>query len=214
LIFNLDLGQKKILNEQTILTKATMALSAAAAEVEGGTGKTPSGDIVAALDDVMSVAQNVTLFGKVTKPYENKANDKDPRNRTFFTMPIRYEFKDKDTRLEAETILRDTCKIDCATPYPVILRACIKQTIDHFRSAYPNDYIKVSVDTQSVTLKVSRKVKGDGWYDHNEPIKLPPQVLDTKARFVPKNFILDDLPVLRRTSRHSHSSGGGDMEAY
>jgi hypothetical protein len=181
LIFNLNLGTKKILNEKTILSNATLALSAAAAAVEGNKEKNPSRDTVGVLDDVISVVQNVTLFGKVTKPYENRANEQDPKNRSFFTMPIRYEFKDKDTKLEAETILRDTCKVDCATPYPTILRSCIKQTVDHFRRSYPNDFIKVAVDTQSLSLKVSRKVKGEGWYEHNSPIPLPEAVLDIRA---------------------------------
>jgi hypothetical protein len=174
LVFNLDLGSKKILNEKTILSQATLALSAAAAAVEGNAGKVPTNESVAALDDIMSVTQNVILYGKVTKPYENKANPADERNKTFFTMPIRYEFKDMQTKIEAETILRDTCKVDCATPYPIILRQCIREVIDHFRNDYPDDYIKVTVDSNNMSLRVSRKVKGDGWYTHKEPIPLPP----------------------------------------
>jgi hypothetical protein len=203
LIFNLNLGSKKTLNEKSILSQATLALSAAAAEVEGNKGRNPTREAVVALDDVMSVTQNVTLYGKVTRPYENKTNPQDPNNKTFFTMPIRYEFKDKDTRIEAETILRDTCNVDCATPYPVILRSCIKQVIDHFRKTYPNDYIKVQVDTNNLTLKVARKVKGSGWFDHKDPIKLPNQVLDIRARFVPKDFVLTNLPDFDSLSQSS-----------
>jgi hypothetical protein len=205
LIFNLNLGAKKTLNEKTILSQATLALSSAAAAVEGNANQKPSREVVATLDDVMSVTQNVILYGKVTKPYENKANPEDEKNRSFFTMPIRYEFKDKETRVEVETILRDTCKVECATPYPLILRQCIRQVIDHFRKDYPNDYIKVMVDSQNLALKVSRKVKGDGWYTHKEPIPLPPQVLDIRARFVPKDFKLVNLPTRRRSSRGSES---------
>jgi hypothetical protein len=194
LIFNLNLGSKKILNEKTILSNATLALSAAAAEVEGREGRGPSKESVCALDDVMSVTQNVVLYGKVTRPFENKSNPQDPKNKTFFTMPVRYEFKDKETRLEAETILRDTCKIDCTTPYPANLRSCIRQTIDHFRRDYPEDYIKVAVDTQDLTLRVSRKVKGDGWYNHKEPIPIPELALDVRARFPHKDLVMRDLP--------------------
>jgi hypothetical protein len=203
LIFNLDLGQKKILNEKTILTNATLALSAAAAAVEGKNSKTPSRESVVALDDVMSVTQNVVLYGKVTRPYENKSNSQDPKNKTFFTMPVRYEFKDKETRLEAETILRDTCKIDCTTPYPANLRSCIRQVVDHFRKDYPEDYIKVSVDTENLTLKVSRKVKGDGWYNNKEPIPIPERALDIRARFAHPDLVMKNLP--RRSSRSSGS---------
>jgi hypothetical protein len=183
------------LNEKTILTNATLALSAAAAEVEGNVGQPPSKDAVAALDDVMSVIENVTLFGKSTKAYENKLNPQDPKNRTFFTMPIRYEFRNRDIKAEAESILRDTCKIDCTTPYPTILRHCIRQVIDHMRKEFPGDYIRVTVDSDNMALKVARKKKGDGWYTLDDDIKLPNEVLDIHARKVPDGFVLNNLPV-------------------
>jgi hypothetical protein len=198
LIFNLNLGTKKTLNEKVILSQATVALSAAAATVEGNQGKPPSKEAIAALDDVMSVTKEVTLFGKVTKPYENKANPQDPRNKTFFTLPVRYEFKDRETRVEAETILRDTCKIDCTTPYPTILRHCIKEVIRHFRSEYLDDYIRVTVDAAKMSLKVCRRVKGDGWYVHDDLIRLPEQVLDIHARYVPEDLVMPELPVRSR----------------
>jgi hypothetical protein len=216
IVFNLNLGSKKTLNEKTILSQATLALSAAAATVEGSNSKVPSGDVVATLDDVMSVTQNVTLLGKVTKPYENRANPQDPKNKTFFTMPIKYEFKDKETRVEVETILRDTCKIDCTTPYPANLRSCMKQVVDHFRADYPEDYIKVAVDTQNLTLRVSRRVKGDGWYNHKEPIPLPELALDIRSRFAPKELVMKNLPTRRSSRSRSRSSqasrGEQDME--
>jgi hypothetical protein len=201
LVFNLNLGSTKTLNQKAILTKATRALTEAAAEVEGNKGKPPSKEAVAALDDVISVIEDVTLFGKVTKPYENKKNSTDPRNRTFFTMPIRYEFKDKDTRVEAETILRDTCKVDCTTPYPTILRHCIRQVIEHVRNDFPKDYVKVTVDAKNVSLRLSRKGH-DGWYTYDDPIELPREVLDIHSRTVPANLMVRNLPNRRvSTSR-------------
>jgi hypothetical protein len=197
LVFNLNLGNHKTLNETTILKRATLALSAAAAKVEGNPGKPPSKDAVAALDDVMSVTENVTLFGKVTKPYVNWKNDKDPLNRTFFTIPVRYEFKDKDTKAEAETILRETCKVDCTTPYPFRLRHCIKQAVDHLRKDYPQDYIRVTVDTDKVALKISRKNKVEGWFHWDEPVLLPEEVLDIHARDAPDSMIVRNLPCKR-----------------
>jgi hypothetical protein len=194
LVFNLNLGNTKTLNATTILKRATLALSDAAAKVEGNPGKPPSKDAVAALDDVMSVTENVTLYGKVTKPYVNWKNDKDPANRTFFTIPVRYEFKDKDTKAEAETILRETCKVECTTPYPVRIRHCIKQAIDHLRKDYPEDYIRVNVDMDRVALKISRKNKVNGWFHWDEPVKLPEEVLDIYSRIIPDHMIVRNLP--------------------
>jgi hypothetical protein len=200
LIFNLDLGRHKTLNENTILTKATVALSEAAAAVEGNKGKPPSKEAVAALDDVFSVTENVTLYGRVTKPYVNKANDADPRNKTFFTLPVQYEFRDKDTKFEAERVLKDTCNVDCTTPYPTILRHCINEVISHMRKEYPNEFIKVTVDTTELALKVTRKSKSKGVFKLDDPIKLPLEVLDIKARSVPEGFTLRNLPVRKKSN--------------
>jgi hypothetical protein len=205
LVFNLNLGNRKTLNERTILTKATLALSEAAAEVEGNKGKPPSREAVSALDDVMSVIENVTLFGKVTKPYVNPRNPADPKNRTFFTLPVRYDFKDRNTRWEAETILRDTCKAECSTPYPTILRHCIRQVVNHVRKDFPRDFIKVTVDSENVALNVSRR-GDDGWYTYNDPIPLPREVLDVHARYVPDNLVLRNLPERRIPATDQHDT--------
>jgi hypothetical protein len=211
LVFNLNLGNQKTLNEKAIVTKATLALSEAAAEVAGSKGKPPSKETVEILDDVMSVATNVTLYGKVTKPYENARNNKDPRNRTFFTMPVRYDFRDRDTRIEAETILRETCKVECTTPYPIILRHCIKQVIQHVRAEFPKDYVKVTVDAENMALKISRR-SSDGWYTFDDPIYLPKEVLDINARWVPDGVVVKDLPDIRRVSDRDMSEMDADPD--
>ena len=107
LIFNLGMGNVKLLNEKSILSKATLALTEAAAKVEGKASNRPSQDTLDALDDVLSIAKDVKIFGKATKPFRNVRDKNDPRNCTFFTVPIRYKFKDKDSRFEAESVLRD-----------------------------------------------------------------------------------------------------------
>jgi hypothetical protein len=162
------------------------------------------------------VIEDVTLFGKATKPYENKANPRDPKNRTFFTMPVRYEFKNRDTRAEAESVLRELCKVECTTPYPLILRHCIRQVIDHMRKQFPGDYIRVTVDSDNMSLKVSRRKKGDGWYSLDDPIKLPWEVLDVQARVVPEGLRVPNLPVRKQDVEPSgeEEGGGGDMRPW
>jgi hypothetical protein len=66
-----------------------------------------------------------------------------------------------------------------------------------------------------LSLKVSRKVKGEGWYEHNSPIPLPEAVLDIRARFVPKSFKLSGLPELRKPSIPTQpSEEEGGMEEF
>jgi hypothetical protein len=75
---------------------------------------------------------------------EGKEGEKAP---TFCTVPVKYQFKDREQRVFAEKQLREVCKVKCATPYPVVVRECIKQVIDHVRKYYPDDFVKVNVHT-------------------------------------------------------------------
>jgi len=105
LIFNLNLGKVPIMNTNTMLTKATKALTDMAASSDGAsTFSSPSDDTVACIDDVLSMVKNVTIFGKQTKTYRHPS---DKASGSYCTAPIRYEFKDKDTRIRAEMLLRN-----------------------------------------------------------------------------------------------------------
>jgi hypothetical protein len=120
LIFNLDMGRVPIMNTDTISKKATLALTTMAAKIEKGPqATTPSEDTVAVIDDILMCATGMELFGKKTKSYRNS---KDSNSGLFCTLPVKYTFEDKDTRIEAETILREKCGIQCSTPYPMVLR--------------------------------------------------------------------------------------------
>jgi hypothetical protein len=99
------------------------------------------------------------------------------------------EFPDKKGRNQVESVLREYCGITGLIPYPGILRACIKSTVDHFKSVYPDNFIKVSVDHVNLHLKVNYRIK-DGlnkpiWKSGGGAIPLPDIVLDTSARLPP-----------------------------
>ena len=196
LIFNLNMGTQKLLNEKTILAKATLALTAEAAKIEGNPPNKPSQSTVEILDDVLSIAQGVTIFGKSTKPYKSRKKE-DPLNGTFCTVPVRYDFKDKDSRISAEMVLRERCKVECTTPYPVILRHCIRQVIEHIREDYKGEYIRVSVDANKFALKVARR-NGETWYNYDELVKLPEEAYNVSARTVPEGLTIPNLPPRRQ----------------
>jgi hypothetical protein len=202
LIFNLNLGSVPIMNTNTMSTRATMALSELAAKAEKKTGKIPSEDTQAALEDVLSVATGIHFFGRKTKSFQSS---KDPQSGLFCTIPVKYDFKDKDDRIEAESVLRDKCKISCATPYPAILRESIRQVWDAVKVDYPDNFIRVKVDTNDMKLKVSRRplVEKSGkkiWFDVGTT-PIPLEALDVSSRTVPEGFKVRDIP--RKSSRKS-----------
>ena len=193
LVFNLNMGNVKILNKKTILSKATLALTAKAAKLEGNPEHKPSQDTVDALDDVLSIAKRVELYGKSTKPFRNVRMKDDPRNGTFCTVPVKYEFSNKDARIAAESVLRERCKAECTTPYPLIVRHCINKVISHMQPHFQGEFIKVTVDAAKFGMKVSRK-SATGWINYGKLIPFPEEAYNVTARVVPDDLELTDLP--------------------
>jgi hypothetical protein len=196
LIFNLNMGTVPIMNTDSISRKATLALTTMAAKVEKKNTSVPSNDSIALIDDVLSVTTGIKFFGNSTKTYRHP---RDPENGAFCTVPVKYEFKDKDTRFRAEQVLRKVCNVNCTTPYPPILRECIRRTVDKVRQDYPDGFVKVTVDATNLCLKVARKSgKGEGsyWIYGKEDVPLPPEALDVRSKKIPETLVLNLPPSL------------------
>jgi hypothetical protein len=196
LVFNLDMGRVPIMNRDMIQKKATLALTTMAAKPEAGNNTVvPSEDTVAAIDDVLSIVKGMEFFGKKTKSY---SNSRDPNSGLFCTVPVKYEFHDKEDRIAAENLLRDKCGVNCTTPYPTVLRECIKQVVEKVKSDYLASQVKVLVDCNNASLKVSRRMKSTNsenkWEPYGNPIPLPKLALNIELRKVPENFKMEFLP--------------------
>jgi hypothetical protein len=190
LCFNLDMGNVPIMNKHSISEKASLALTRMAAAVEGKNRSVPSPDRIEALDDITSMVTNMELYGSSTKQYKGKDSP------GFCTVPVKYQFKDREQKTFAEKTLRDICKVKCSTPYPAIVRECIKQVVDHVRLSHPKDYVRVSVMTKDFSLKVSRRPPGKDlpWYEYPDLLRLPNEALDVAARKVPEGLRMFFLP--------------------
>jgi hypothetical protein len=196
LVFNLNMGNVPLMNQETIKTKATLALTTMAAKLEPGNNTSiPSEDTLASIDDVLSMVEEMEFFGRKTKPYNNS---RDANNGKFCTIPVRYEFPNKYAKFESEAILRDKCGAHCGTPYPTILRECIKQVTDKVKHDYPDSQVRVNVDSNSFSLRVSMRHKVEGtanrWENYEKNIPLPRAALNVDARKVPEGFKMEFLP--------------------
>jgi hypothetical protein len=206
LVFNLNLGKVPIVNQNTICTNATKALTEMAAAVEKSNTKVPSTETMSVLDDVLSVVKGMKFFGRSTKSYQRP---NDPNSGSFCTIPVKYEFNNKEERAFAETVLRDKYKVNCTVPYPTILRETIKQVMNGVKVHYPDYFVKVTVDTGRMVLRVAMRPKlppgssGEKcWYTLDEPVPIPPECLDLSARKVPENFkVTHEYSKKSRTSR-------------
>ena len=190
LLFNLDLGRSPIMNHDTMSTRASIALSKMAAKTENSPTSMPSEEARETLDDVLGLAKGITFFGKQTKTYRNP---KDPENSgAFCTLPVKYEFKDRDTRARAEKVLRERCKVNCATPYPTILRECIRQAANAVKTKYPGCVVRINVDAANFALKLAKKRPGETDYANwQSPIPLPPEAYDIHAKKIPDGFTFE-----------------------
>ena len=188
LCFNLDMGNVPIMNKQTISEKASLALAKMAAAAENRSF--PSPDKIEALDDITSMVTNMELYGSSTKQYTGKDST------GFCTVPVRYQFKDREQKTFAEKTLRDICKVKCSTPYPAIVRECIKQVVAHVREVHPKDFVRVSVMTKDFSLKVARRPPGKDlpWYEYPDLLRLPNEALDVSAKKAPAGLRMFFLP--------------------
>jgi hypothetical protein len=154
LAFNLDMGTVPIMNRDTMAQRATLALTKMAAQVEKPGSLIPSEDTVVAIDDALSVTTGYEIYGTATKTYRHPT---DKLSGAYCTVPVRYDFESKDARVRAEKIFRDKCNVNCATPYPMILRETIKQVIANVRDEHPNNLVRVTIDTGKCCFNISRR---------------------------------------------------------
>jgi hypothetical protein len=215
LVFNLNMGRVPIMNKETIKTKATLALTSMAASREPGNNTSiPCDDTVAAIDDVLSIVEGMEFFGRKTRSYTNSRDD---LSNSFCTVPVKYQFRDKDDKIAAEKILQDKCGAKCTTPYPTILRECIKQTVGWVKQSHPTKQIKVTVDAYNFCLRASCRDKVEGedknrWEQVGGDIPLPELALQVNLRKVPEGFKMDLPPKGREESRRDSSSREAPME--
>jgi hypothetical protein len=122
LVFNLDMGRIPVMN--TMSKRATLALSTMAAKLDKKTNSVPTPESIEAIDDTLSMVKNMELYGKETRTYNHPS---DSLSGAFCTVPERYKFEDPSIKFKAEKVLRKVCGSQCTTPYPLMVRECVKQ---------------------------------------------------------------------------------------
>ena len=171
--------------------KATSALTAMAAAAEDKPASNPSRDTVDAIDDAISVADNISFFGRTTKSFKGKGDN----SGSFCTIPVCYSFPDKETRIKAEQVIRSRCKASCATPYPQSLRECMKQVLESGRRARPDDFCSVSLDLPKLSLRVAWRVKGtSNWIRHDNLITIPEAAIQNPSIIPEGGYSFVNLP--------------------
>jgi hypothetical protein len=173
LLFNLDMGKVPTMNKETLSRKVTLAL---AEKASSGEHDFDIKDAEDAVDDILSCTK-LEFLGITSKKFFNKKNVNDVRNDTFCTLPVRFEFPDKPTRIQAEKTLRKVCKVSCAVPYPKKLRSLLDTLVAEGKVKYPNSFIRTQVNVDQLTVEAHAKT-GEGWVDLGLKRDIPLNILD------------------------------------
>jgi hypothetical protein len=185
-IFNLNLGTSQMMNKDSISRKVTMTLGDI---VKKGEHDYHIGDAEDVIDDILSCSK-LEFLGNTTKKYFNNRNLEDPKNNTMYTIPVRFDFKDKDYRISAENSLRKLCKVNCSVPYPKKLRVMLGELVKEGRKKFPDKFIRTRVNSDQLTIEAHARTDS-GWFDLELKKPIPLNILDSNSSQVSSMDTMD-----------------------
>jgi hypothetical protein len=130
-------------------------------------------------------------LGTQSKLFFINKNEEDVRNNNMYTLPVRMEFKDRETRFEAEIMLRKLCKANCSVPYPKKLRKMLNDVVTAGKALQPNCFIRTKVNVENLTLEAHAKT-ASGWLDLGLKRNIPTDILDLNVSTVPVVMSVDE----------------------
>jgi hypothetical protein len=161
-IFDLNLGSSQMMNKDSISRKVTSTLGQIVKDGKHDYNVSDAEDVI---DDILSCSK-LEFLGNTTKKFFNKRNLNDTRNDKMYTVPVRMDFRDRDTRFNAEISLRKICKVNCAVPYPKKLRLMLGELVKEGKKTNPNSFIRTRVNVDKLTIEAHAKTEG-GWVTSN-----------------------------------------------
>jgi len=185
--FDIDMGTAPMMNKVNMSKKVTIDLHDRAKKGEHDWSFDSAAAIV---DDILSCAQ-LEFLGAGTKRFQNTRNKDDIRNNKMCTVPVRFDFKTKEQRINAETNLRKICKVRTSVPYPKRLRKMLNDLIQEGKKAMPQRFIMTKVDIEN--LRISAHARGEnGWVDLQLTKNIPMDLLDYRETVVSEVEVFDD----------------------
>jgi hypothetical protein len=183
LVFNLDLGQHPSMNTATISSKVTLCLVNMLDKKENR--PTPSQEAKDFVDDILSQVVRMEFFGSKTSPCKNPSDK--TLNGKFYTVPVKFMFKDRKSAQTAADILRDFMGINSSTPYHRSLRAAMNKVIAKTKEENPGYQAKTNLDLNGKSLKcfIRPDIKPPGkWTPHGDNIPLSYADMDPSSSYV------------------------------
>jgi hypothetical protein len=188
-LFNMNLGKNPLMNKESISRKVTESLCAS---VKSGQHDFNIKDAEEILDDILSCSK-LEFLGNSTKLFFNNRNPSDARNNKMYSVPVRMDFRDRDTRFEAEIMLRKLCKVNCSVPYPKKMRALLNEVVKDGKKLQPDCFIRTKVNVDKLTVEAHAKT-ASGWLDLGIKRSIPTSILDNSTLDNQESMMTGELP--------------------
>jgi len=183
LVFNLDLGQQPTLNTSTISSKVTLSMVNTLDRKENRS--TPSQEARDFVDDILSQVVRMDFFGSKTSPCKNPADKSS--NCKYYTVPVKFVFKDRKAAQTAADLLREYMGINSTTPYHRSLRAAMNRVIGKAKEENPGYQAKTNLDLNGKSLKcfIRPDIKPPGsWAPYGNNVPLSHADMDPSSSYV------------------------------
>ena len=114
---------------------------------------------------------------------------------------MKLTYKDKDTRIAAETNLRKLCKVSCSVPYHSSLRDEIRKAVESFKAKHKGVWVQARPDPENMVLRISVKDEDNKWHNDVERVPLTEAVLDLTHK----------VSLVKYTATATEVNGGGEQ---
>jgi hypothetical protein len=169
------------------------------------------------VNDLLSQVKGMNLFGKGTKPCKDPKNS--AINGTFYTVPVKLSFNNKQVAKVVNDMLRQKYKVSTSIPYHKTLKKAITMAHDRVSKQNPGKQVLISLDAANKCLKPflrdpptgRRRSGASNWIATNGIIALPYDAFDPKIKDISEDFSLPTSPTLTpgNTSRTKGQSYSG-----
>jgi hypothetical protein len=172
-IFYADLGKLGLANRTALANAFSAGLRAKVVENAKSNGQDPA-EAIRVTDDALSCVSDMEFIGTRSE----RAKDRSGAEKTFFTMPVKVKFEDRDARINFEKQVKNTAGLRAVMSLPKPIRVEQSAFQKALRDRYKSDFIMVKPDPRTLRLISFRKEGGEGkWFRGEEELALPPGIM-------------------------------------
>jgi hypothetical protein len=193
ILFDVDLGPSSSGNRPGLSRSLAAGIRASALAAAESDGKDMA-EAVRVAGDALSCASDVSFLGQASRPYKNNRDEKDPKNGSYHTMPVKLLFDDRQQRIYFEQTMRDSCKLRASISLPPFLQKERTAFDKALREKYPDFMIMVRPDpARAVLTAVKKRDRSGRWVPCEDIWDVPPSAVFA-GRDDPATGRLRDVP--------------------